>query len=188
MSANDFLAIRGVSVEWLEEECADIQKGETGFAPDILEIVGDMINDGVPLPPGAAALVAQILRKVAGGEDVRELVGTKPGRGAPRNEEVANKHRQAVACVELLKLAKIPVTKAVELVGLATPIDPREIWDLPKEEPVGNWNATPYFSEIGFGSDGNGVLRRLINLNPNDPDLRTCWAKFSEFCTVNRIS
>lgn len=188
MSAEDFLTINGVSVDWLENCCDEILRGDTDDADGVICLLTDMIRAGVPLPNNAAGLTAKILQDVADGKDARELVGTRPKRGAPNNEAVAEKHRQAVACVELLKLAEIHVTKAVELVGLSTPIDSREIWKLPTEEPVGDWNAIPYFAEIGFGSDGDGVLRRLINLNPSDPGLRACWDKFSEFCTVNRIS
>lgn len=188
MSADDFLTIHGVSVDWLENCCAEILDGDTNEADFVIGLLVDMIRAEVSLPKNAADLAATILQGVADGEDVRELVGTKSGRGAPKNQAVAEKHRQANACIVLLKLAKIPARKAVELVGLATPMDSREIWDLPKEEPVGNWNATPYFAEIGFGRDGAGVLRRLLNKAPDDPKLRPCWDQFREFCTVNQIA
>lgn len=187
MNVADFLTIHGVSVDWLENCCKEILDGDTNGADFVVGLLVDMIRARVSLPTNAADLAAKILQGVADGEDARELIGTKPSRGAPKNQAVAEKHRQANACVELLKLAKIPVTKARELVSLATPMDQREIIDLYKEEPVGNWNATPYFAEIGYGIDGAGVLRRLINLNPDDPKLKSHWEKFLEFCSSHRI-
>lgn len=195
MNAAVFLTLHGVSVDWLENCCKEILDGDTDDADFVVGLLVDMIRAGVSLPTNAADLAAKIMQGVADGEDVRGLVGTKPGRGAPKNPEVAEKHRQVNACVELLKLAQIPATKAVELVGLAISIDTREIWDFPKEEPiqarqkgVGDWNAIPYFAKIGFGSSGDGVLRKLINNRPYDHTLVSCWDEFIDFCTVHRIT
>lgn len=187
MTADEFLTLRGVNLPWLEGACSDLSSGDAEGAEDILGLLAEMLCHGAPLPPSAASLVSCILQDIASGLDARERVGTKPKRGAPKNDVVAEKHRQAYACIVLLKLAGIRPTNAAELVALATPMDSGEIWHLPTEAPVGKWGTTRYFAEIGFGKDGNGVLRRLIENRPNDPKLLKHWEQFADFCTVNQI-
>ena len=188
MNATEFLANMGVSFDWMEEMCSEIQSNNLEDADQITRLMCDMLEKNVPLPPKAAELTAMILKDLAEGRDARDRLGTKPGRGNPGNAAIDEKHRQADACLALLELAEIKQTKSACLVALAIPLSEREVWNLDRSLVRDGWNAAPYFAQIGFGKEGNGVLRRLLDHRPSgDADLVDCWGQFVEFCSVKGI-
>jgi hypothetical protein len=174
MTADDFLAVRGVTVEWLEDLAKSVLSGEGGkeeLAADantVADLVATMNECGVSVPP-LAALV-------------------KRCRGRPGGSGAVLKRDQVEACLVLLDMAKIPRSFAVELVAVAADLSVRDAYRfLGKELLPGegqDWQFRMYLIEAANGDDGKGVLSRLLGHKPTDGKLLPLWQQFYDFLSV----
>lgn len=173
----DFLAVKGLSNEWLIEQCEELRTNPEAVGT-VLEILSDLVKKGIALPPAGADLVSAVLLDLAMGKDARDLVGTAPTRGRPVSTDAQDRRLQAGACLALMKLAKIPRSNSVRLLAEILPMAEREVEEILVPEMTGEWNHLGYLVELG-----GGTLEKL--LKPRSDKNADEWrAKFIDFCSV----
>jgi len=198
MSADDYLSIRGVTVEWLEELASDTLKGQDAetdrsefkdSASVVVSLAAEMIEAGATLPPTTAKLIAAVLRDTMNGVDARKRIGTKARAGNPGDPAIDERHEQISACLALLRLAGIKKTVAVSMVACAAPLADRQIYNLDEiNSDVPDLQSVQFLADMAFGESGYGVLRRLLDHPPTeDPKALESWHQFQEFMSVNMI-
>lgn len=179
MTADDFLAVRGVTVDWLEDlaklalsnEGDDVERAAA--ANNVLNLVSAMREASVPIPP------------------VAELV--KRSRGRPGGSGAIENDSQVEACLALLKMAEVPTSIAVELVAGAAGLSRRNVYRLLGNEPLqGDALATDFRAYLiitANSEDGNGVLHRLLKDEQTDNQSAQDYRnKFREFLSVTSLT
>ncbi len=175
MTADDFLAVRGITVESLEDLAESVLSGKgdreelAAFANTVLDVVAAMREAGVSVPP-LAALVRR-------------------GRGRPSGSGAIERRDQVEACLALLKMAEVPRSIAVELVASAADLSERDAYrtlgvEILPEVSEG-WSLRAYLIAVASGDNGKGVLLCLLKQEPTgNPELLTYWRHFRDFLSV----
>lgn len=204
MTPEEFISSRGLTIEMLEQwadetlvgcQSSDVQDSSDSVTAEVIGLAAEMIEAGAALPPLTARLVSEALRDLADGIDPRTRLGLNRGRGAPVDPRVAERHAEASACLELLRLAAVPKSHAVELVARAVPMSVRNVWDLETMIAAGELSEPHktvsvaaqrrYLATVAMGKDGKGVLRRLLEDEPKDePKYLRDWRQFRDFLSV----
>lgn len=173
----DFLAVRGLTTQWLIEQCEELPS-DAEAASTVLEILANLVKSGIALPPVAADMVSAVLLALASGNDARALVGTAPTRGRPASDSARDKRDQAGACLALMNMAGIERQIAVKLLASSMPMAEREVEDILMPEIAGSWNHQAFLMEMG-----GTILEKLLTRRLGE-DSNKWRAKFIEFCSV----
>lgn len=175
---DDFLAVRGLSSEWLIEQCEDLQTDPVA-ANTVLEILAALVRSGIALPPVAASMVSAVLLDLAIGKDARYLVGTAPTRGRPASDYVMDRRIEAGACLALMKLNEFERNISVRLVASAMGLNETDVEKIDLPEMVGDYNHQAHLVE-----EGADVLWQVLNARISDPELADWRAKLADICSV----
>jgi hypothetical protein len=190
----DFLTLRGITEEWLQERCEELRT-DSDDASTVLELLAEMISSGIALPPIAANMVSTVLLELAKGKDARGLVGTAPTRGRPTESRVKDRNIQAGACLALMELAGFERGQSVSLLALTMPKVEREVQDIIVPElnnTSGDWDHLGYLIDLGAETLNHLCSKKISDIalrdSPiSDSKLKELRAKIIEFISYRKL-